>query len=175
LPEPGICRYKKDSLVSEDRPVADGWPYGNAGSGGRTGTQVAGQDVFDLMTFLKSTMIDYCSGNLNSVVKGTSAGQAYDNRTWLGDNGTLKGTCSYDNDQWGTGTGYKFTVSWRPLDCNYTQWNTSSNYNVDACVTHHGKFYKCCLNNGPGTAAGVQEPPVSVSIMCEGTNYWRIV
>jgi hypothetical protein len=81
---------------------------------------------------------------------------------------TLKGTATnYYNL-------YDGTCSWRPLDCNYTMWRATLDYSNGACVTHNGKFWKCCNYNGPGTSHGVQEP-AGTSTVCTGSNYWRLV
>jgi hypothetical protein len=74
---------------------------------------------------------------------------------------------------------YSFTlykqVSWRPEDCTYTVWNNTSVYDFDACVTYAGKFFKACILNGPGTAAGVVAPQDTDPEICTGSNVWRVV
>ena len=44
-------------------------------------------------------------------------------------------------------------VSWRPFDCNFTVWDSSTSYALDDCVSWNGKFYTCKLGHTN------QEPP----------------
>ena len=45
------------------------------------------------------------------------------------------------------------TVSWRPMDCEYTLWNSTTLYHIGDCVVWAGKFYICITTNIN------QEPP----------------
>ena len=69
---------------------------------------------------------------------------------------------------------YQLTIAWRPLDCNYTTYSESVDYNVDDCVGYNGHLFKCCLTNGPTTGAGVQNPSALITT-CGGGSYWRLV
>jgi hypothetical protein len=67
-----------------------------------------------------------------------------------------------------------FTISWRPVDCNYTLWKISVDYNTGDCVAWKGNFYRACKPSGPNHGGPV-EPEETDPIFCTGANYWRRV
>ena len=69
---------------------------------------------------------------------------------------------------------WQITMSWRPLDCDYSLYDTATNYSIDACVAYSGRFWRCCISNGPGTVHGVQNP-TGTDTTCTGSNYWKVV
>lgn len=96
----------------------------------------------------------------------------------VSDSGSVSGWPSIEDcwalfAQWCENT-WSITASWVPLDCEYTIYNEETVYATGACCAYGGKFWRCCITNGPGTAVGVQ-PPSGSETLCTGSNYWRVV
>jgi hypothetical protein len=64
--------------------------------------------------------------------------------------------------------------SWRPLDCNYMKWNSSTDYEINDCVTHVGYFFRACLPSGP-SKGGAVEPSESDPTSCSGQTWRKVV
>lgn len=101
-------------------------------------------DCVDRMGFMcpydKSISITECD------ITGTKSNTRWDGSFYDCGGGLCPGL--YAQDRY-----YVETISWRPLDCNFTAWDDSTTYLIGDCVAHAGKFYECKL------AHTNQEPP----------------
>lgn len=75
---------------------------------------------------------------------------------------------------------YSYSVSWRPLDCNYELWDSEKEYFKGDCVAWLGRFYRACK---PPRGAGAvleedininREPEEDASNTCEFGFFWRL-